>query len=236
VSEYQYVGSELALFAEAKNWKRYFGHLMEPYLGKEVLEVGAGVGGTTQLLCSERQLRWVGLEPDRGLAAELEQASRNGALPSCFRLALGTIADLAEQDGFDTILYVDVLEHIEDDAGELIRAAERLLPGGHLVVLSPAHQWLYSAFDAAIGHYRRYSRRSLAALTPESLELVRLIYVDAVGLLASLGNRLLLRRSLPTTQHIAFWDKAMIPLSRCLDPLLARSLGKTVLGVWRKKA
>jgi SAM-dependent methyltransferase len=236
VSEYQYVGSELALFAEAKNWKRYFGRLMEPYLGQEVLEVGAGVGGTTQLLCSERQRRWVGLEPDRALAAELEQASRNGGLPACFRLALGTIADLEEGDAFDTILYVDVLEHIEDDAGEMIRAAARLLPGGHLIVLSPAHQWLYSAFDAAIGHYRRYSRPSLAALCPESLELVRLIYVDAVGLLASLGNRLLLRRALPTTQHIACWDKTMIPLSRWLDPLLARSLGKTVLGVWRKKA
>jgi SAM-dependent methyltransferase len=236
VSEYQYAGSELTLFAEATNWKRYFQALMEPYLGADVLEVGAGLGGTTRLLCSDRQRRWVGLEPDRALAQELERASRDAGLPACFQLALGTIADLPEDASFDTILYVDVLEHIEDDAGEMFRSARRLVPGGHLIVLSPAHPWLYSAFDAAIGHHRRYTRRSLASLTPESLALARLIYVDAVGLLASLGNRLLLRRSMPTAKHIAFWDKTMIPLSRRLDPLLAHSVGKAVLGVWRKKA
>ena len=235
MTEYQYVGSELTLFAEATRWKQYLRSQMAPYLGADVLEVGAGLGGTTRLLCTGSQRRWIGLEPDRALAEQLEGAAREGALPACFEAFVGTLDDLAAGAQFDTLLYVDVLEHIEDDRGEMLRAASRLAPGGHVVVLSPAHPWLYSPFDAAIGHYRRYTRKSLSALAPESLEPVRIAYLDCVGLLASLGNRLLLRRSMPTREQIAFWDRGMIPISRRLDPLLAYSIGKAVLGVWRRR-
>lgn len=72
-----------------------------------------------------------------------------------------TLAALPRDSRFDTILYIDVLEHIADDRAELVEAARRLNPGGYLVVLSPAHQWLFTAFDAAIGHVRRYTAKSL---------------------------------------------------------------------------
>jgi hypothetical protein len=102
--------------------------------------------------------------------------------------------------------------------------------------LAPAHQWLFTPFDQAIGHYRRYTRPMLAALTPESLEIRRLIYMDSVGLAASLANRLLLRQSMPTPRQIAVWDKLMVRLSRVVDPLIGRNFGKSVVAVWRKKA
>ena len=119
--------------------------------------------------------------------------------------------------------------HIPDDQAELGRAAERLKPGGHVVVLSPAHQWLFTPFDAAIGHCRRYTKKTLAALTPESLELRRSFYLDAVGLLASLGNRLVLKAAMPTPRQIAVWDRVLVRLSRMIDPLLGYSAGKSVV-------
>ena len=79
----------------------------------------------------------------------------------------------------DCILYLDVLEHIADDRAEMKRAAARLAPGGRLVVLAPAHQALFSVFDRAVGHHRRYDRKSLRALTLPELELRTLRYVDA---------------------------------------------------------
>jgi hypothetical protein len=127
------------------------------------------------------------------------------------------------------------MEHIEDDAAELARAAEWLRPGGYVVVLSPAHQWLYTPFDKAIGHFRRYSKQTLASLTPPSLELVRLNYVDSVGMLASMGNRFVLGRAMPNPRQITIWDKMMVPISRVLDPILFYSLGKSVLGVWQRR-
>ncbi len=220
-SDYTYVGSELELFAGATRWKSYLADQITPFLGAEVLEVGAGLGGTTKRLCRGSERRWVCLEPDEGLAGRLSTE-------------IGTLARLAPEPAFDTLLYIDVMEHIEDDAGELARAGESLRPGGHVVVLSPAHQWLYSPFDKAIGHYRRYTKSTLRALTPTGLDLVRLSYLDTVGLIASAGNRLFLRSAMPNPAQIAAWDRYMVRLSRVIDPLIGFSAGKSVLGVWRK--
>jgi hypothetical protein len=231
---YVYVGTELDLFATAVHWKSYIRQRIRPYLGQSVLEVGAGHGGTTRVLCRGEADRWVCLEPDHALADRLIAAVGAGELPDCCRVQLGTTADLGARDRFDTILYMDVLEHIADDRAELAGATAHLNDGGHLIVLAPAHQWLFTPFDAAIGHYRRYTRATLRAAAPEGLSLVRLIYLDSAGMFASLGNRLVLESSMPSPRQIAVWDRLMVPLSRVADPLLGYSIGKSVLGVWQK--
>lgn len=232
--ELQYAGSELGLFAAATRWKRYVARSLRTFVGTSVLEVGAGIGGTTQALCGGRRGRWVCLEPDAGLARQIDARVQGGDLPAFCETRTGTLRALPGEERFDTILYIDVLEHIEDDAGELERAAGHLAPGGHLVVLAPAHQWLFSPFDRAIGHWRRYSRRSLLALSPRGSRVVHARYLDSVGLLASLGNRLLLHSASPTPAQIRLWDAHMVPLSERLDPLLGHRLGKTVVVVWRR--
>lgn len=227
-----YPGNELELFAGARHWKGYLAALLRAHLGGTVLEVGAGLGATTAALCDGSQREWVCLEPDPAMARTLTDAVAAGRLPACCRVVRGTVADLAPEAVFDAIAYIDVVEHIAADADELDRAARRLAPGGRLIVVAPAHRWLYSAFDAAIGHHRRYTRHSLARVVPPQLERVTLRYLDSVGLLASAANRLLLRRSLPTQAQIAVWDRLMVPLSRRLDPLIAFAAGKSVLGIW----
>lgn len=101
-------------------------------------------------------------------------------------------------------------------------------------MLCPAHQFLFTPFDAAIGHHRRYDAPRLRAVAPPSLELERCIYLDAVGMLASLGNKLLLRSASPTEGQIQLWDRLMVPLSTHLDGWLGHRLGKSVLAVWRR--
>jgi SAM-dependent methyltransferase len=231
---YVYVGTELDLFAAAEHWKSYVRSQVCADLGERVLEVGAGHGGTTRFLCDGSSKTWLCLEPDSSLADRLIASISAGELPQCCDARIGTLADLDERDCFDTILYMDVLEHIEDDRGELARAAEHLKPGGKLVVLSPAHQWLFTPFDASIGHFRRYTKATLRAAAPRELPLIRLSYLDSVGMMASLGNRLVLKSSMPTPGQIALWDRLMVPLSRWIDPLTAHMIGKSVLGVWQR--
>jgi SAM-dependent methyltransferase len=235
----KYIGTELELFSAALNWKSYLRRQVRPFLGRDVLEVGAGIGGTTRLLCDAGQTgRWVCLEPDRELAEALEADRASGKVPARCEVAVGTTDSAAARElaPFDTLLYIDVLEHIADDSGEVRRAADLLGPGGHLVALSPAHQWLFTPFDRAIGHYRRYTRRSLLALTPPGLTVRRARYLDSAGLLASLGNRMLLKQSMPTPRQIAVWDRGLVPVSRWLDPVFGFGLGKSVLAVWEKPA
>jgi len=239
LAEFAYVGGELELFAAAHHWKRRLARELAPHLGGHVLEVGAGLGGTSAGLLTEAKVtEWTALEPDAALFARLQQASgelaRRSGIP--VRARNGTLATLAPGERFDAVLYVDVLEHIEDDRGELARAAERLAPGGRLIVLAPAHQSLYSEFDRRIGHFRRYDRASLRAVAPAGLVLAQLAYLDSVGWLASLGNRLLLRRALPTPAQIRLWDGVMVPLSGVLDRVLCGRFGKSVLAVWRRSS
>jgi SAM-dependent methyltransferase len=229
-----YPGGELELFQNARNWKRYLRERLSPLLGGDVVEVGAGLGATTQSLVGPGVRSWLCLEPDLEMGEALSRAVADGALPPVCAARTGTLADLPEELAFDAVLYVDVLEHIEDDRAELRRAAQRLKPGGRIVVMSPAHQWLFSPFDAAIGHFRRYARADAAGLTPDGAVLEAASYLDSVGLLASAANKLLLRASMPTLGQVLTWDRLMVPVSRRLDPLLGHRLGKSVLFVWRK--
>jgi len=231
-ASHAYLGQELEIFAHAQNWKRYWAAALLPYVRNDVLEVGAGLGANTRLLLSSqptRIRRWVCLEPDPRLLEQLRRLALEQV-----ELRPGTVADLGADELFDTILYIDVLEHIEDHIGEIQRAAAHLRPGGHLVVLSPAHQWLFSEFDAAIGHHRRYTRQSLKAVAEgiRSLRLERLWYLDSCGLLASAANRLFLRQSSPTLRQIHFWDRFLVRCSRLVDPLIGHLVGKSVLGIW----
>ncbi len=229
-----YVGTELELFSGAQRWKSYFSELIRPHLGASVLEVGAGLGGTTKVVARGFSGRWVCLEPDVSLAAKINVAVRAGQVPTTCSVVAGTLATLPEQDRFDSILYVDVLEHIEDDAAEARLAANRLNSGGKLIILSPAYQWLFSPLDRAVGHFRRYSKRTLLAAIPSSLKLVQLAYLDSVGLLASTGNRFVTRAANPSPLQVALWDRLMVPASRILDPLVRHSFGKSLFGVWQK--
>lgn len=231
---YSYVGNELELFAEAVHWKRYFRSAIADRLVGDVLEVGAGIGETARHLLDGRQRSWLCLEPDERLGTRLRAWAEAGDVAPLPTVQIGTTADLDPRSRFDTILYIDVLEHIEDDRAEAARAAELLAPHGTLIVLSPAFQQLFSDFDRSVGHFRRYTRASLAEVMPPSVRQVRLRYLDSVGFLASLSNRALLRQALPTRRQIALWDRVMIPASRVLDPLLARSFGRSVLAVYER--
>ena len=161
------------------------------------------------------------------------KAIEAGTLPSCCEARVGTLANL---DGgpFDVLLYIDVLEHIEDDRAELNLAAAKLKSGGRLIVLAPAHQWLFTPFDRSVGHFRRYNKRMLGELRPDGLELIALDYLDSAGLLASLANRCLLRQAMPMPWQIETWDRLLVPTSRLLDPPLRGCLGKSILGIWTK--
>jgi SAM-dependent methyltransferase len=227
-----YVGTELDIFRQATRWKAYFARALRPYVVGDVLEVGAGLGGTSRFLCDGRQACWTCLEPDPALLRQLEASLAAHPLPSPVRALCGTMAALPPGERFDTILYIDVLEHIDDDFNELARSAARLRPGGHIIVVAPAHQALYSSFDKAIGHFRRYSKASLLAAAPSSLRSVEAFYLDAAGMTASLANRLLLRSSAPTEGQIMFWDRVLVPVSRVIDPVLARRVGKSVVAIW----
>lgn len=212
---------------------KYYGAKLKPYLKGRVLEVGAGIGGTTLSLCDGSQTDWLCVEPDAALAVSITKLINAHQLPACCRLHVGVLADIPTTEKFDAILYIDVIEHIKDDRAELARAYEHLAPGGAILIIVPAPQWLFSPFDAAIGHFRRYSRPMLRRVLPKG-KVVRVSYLDSVGLLASAANKLFLKQSQPNLKQIKFWDSFMVPISILTDKLVGHHLGKSVLGILQK--
>ncbi len=225
-----YVGTELELFATATNWKAYYSRRIAPWVRGDVLEVGAGIGTNTRELRTPAVKSWLCLEPDAALAAQARELV--SSLPDC-EVVVGTTQTTA-LGTYDSVLYIDVLEHIEHDRDELERAAKLLREDGFLVVLCPAHQELYSELDRAVGHFRRYDAETLTACGPASLSLEKVYYLDSVGMLASLANRAVLKSGQPSVGQIKVWDRVMIPLSRLLDPCIGYKLGKSVVAVWRR--
>lgn len=231
---YQYVGSELELFSAATNWKAYLATLLRPLAVGRVLEVGAGIGSNIPYLHNGLVRGWTCLEPDGSLARCIEERLARRELPANCSVVTGTIASIDADALFDAILYLDVLEHIAEDREELEKAASRLAEGGSLIVLAPAHRFLFSPFDRAIGHHRRYSVAGLQALAPPQCRLVFCRMLDSVGFFASLANRLLLRSTAPSPAQIAFWDKTLVPVSCRLDRCLGYRFGKSVVVLWSK--
>lgn len=234
MENFDYSGNELRVFSSAKNWKAYWTQEIKPFLGDCILEVGAGIGATAAALNFRTYRKWVALEPDEKLCSVIRGEIARGALPADLEVRTGTSRALSPDETFDTILYIDVLEHIEDDARELVKAAQHLQKDGCLVIVAPAHNFLYSEFDRKIGHFRRYDKGMLRSVIPEGLEIRRLRYLDSVGLLASLANRMLLRSDSPTHGQVQLWDRFMVRSSRWLDPLFGHGLGKSIVCVLKK--
>jgi len=229
---FEYMGDELSLFKEARHWKSYFSSKIGKYITGDILEVGAGIGINTEFLVrSGSTIKTITLvEPDSNQANQI--CGNLGVWGGKARVVTGTTADIEGE--FDSILYIDVIEHIEDATSELARAKELLKPGGFLIVLVPAYAFLFSPFDAQIGHFRRYNRKVLSRELPQGLIRKAEFYLDSMGFFASLVNRFLLKQSAPTYANIQFWDKGLIPLSKVTDALTFNLFGKSLVGVFQK--
>ena len=231
----EYIGSELELFKHANNWKSYYAKFLNKYLNGDVLEVGAGIGETTHSLCKGNFDSWVCLEPDPALTEIISKKKKSGYLPSFIEVITSTIDGVDSDRKFDSILYIDVIEHIENDTKELERASSYVKPGGHLLILVPAHNYLFSNFDKSIGHFRRYNKKMLRNVAPNDMNEVDLRYLDSMGLFASLANKLFLKQKYPELKQIKFWDNFIIPASKITDSFSFYLIGKTVIGIWEKK-
>ncbi len=228
----KYIGEELQVFEYAKNWKKYFSTFLKPFIQGKTLEAGAGIGGTTSFLNNGQPTSWLCMEPDVELLKQIDQKIKLGLLPSNCKSIGGTILDLNET--FDTIIYIDVIEHIENDRKEVSMAISKLNQGGHLIILVPAFNFLYSPFDKAIGHYRRYSKKMLRDIMPSEVVIKKLLYLDTAGFFSSLANKYFLKQNEPTKEQVLFWDRFLLKFSLVLDKIFFQQFGKSVFIVVKK--
>ena len=208
----------------------------EPALKGRLLEVGAGTGTITRRLIERHpDMSVVALEPADNMFRELEPYAALTDRVEALKTTLGEYLE-SSSDRFDTVIYVNVLEHIERDEDELQSAAAALVSGGALLVFGPALEWLYSELDYKAGHYRRYSLDRLRRITEGvGLQIERLYYFDILGVAPYFLVYRLIRRSSISGSTMWGYDRVVVPTSRALQRMIASPpIGKNFLLIARR--
>ena len=150
----------LDAFGSAPNFNRWMADTINPFVGKRVLEIGAGMGNLTRLLLAGRK-RYVATDIDREHLERLR--TRLSHRPNLETAELDA-ADPRGQEAFrgqmDTVVCLNVLEHIEDDLAALENIRTMLQDGGRAIILVPADQTIFNSLDVELGHFRRYPKTS----------------------------------------------------------------------------
>jgi SAM-dependent methyltransferase len=231
----EYPGTELEATAGARNYTRWVMGEILPHVSGRVAEVGAGIGTVSRALLDTPIERLFAIEPAPALFGQL---STRFAHDPRVELCHGTLAGLLGRldKPLDTIVYVNVLEHIADDESEMRSAAAALKPGGHVCLFVPAGPGLYSGLDASMGHHRRYTVDSLTRTVAQSgLDVVEVRRFDALGMLTWLVAFKWLGLTMQPGS-VRTYDRVVVPLSRLIDVLVRRAFGKSLVLIARKPA
>lgn len=159
---YQETGASiLEAFSRAARFNAWMADTIRPYLGRDVLEIGAGIGNLTHLLIPGRR-RYIATDIDTEHVARLRARFEHRPNLETRKCDLGSPADFETlREAVDTVVCLNVIEHVADDRLALWNLRTALRPGGRAIVLAPQGPWAYGKIDEALGHYRRYSRRQL---------------------------------------------------------------------------
>ncbi len=190
----EYGGDFLRSLTRIRNIHRWMAELLLPWVGESVLELGAGMGSVTVHL----------LPRSRYVASDINPHH----LDYLGNLALGRpFLEVLELDlqrpehfepiagQFDTVICINVLEHVADEHAALTNIGRALAPGGRAIILVPQGPWLYSSLDKVLGHQRRYTRPALRqALEEAGFELEQLREFNKIGMLGWLLNGRILQR------------------------------------------
>lgn len=174
----------LAVMAAAPRYNAWMYQAIAPYIGRRVLEVGSGIGNMSAEMLAAGVDRLVLTDMDGWYRARL--AEKFGDRPEV-RVDSLLLPDPAARERFagdrlDTVVALNVVEHIEDDVGALDTMRTLLAPGGRVVILVPAMQSIYGEMDRELGHFRRYGRRTLAeAFTRAGLAVEKMFWWNRVG-------------------------------------------------------
>jgi SAM-dependent methyltransferase len=231
---FTYASDELDALAGAVNYYRWIMESFGPRLGRRIVEVGAGVGTcSAYLLEAAPQASLTAIEPAANNVPVLRE--RFAGEP---RVAVrqGYLDETLEAGSADTVVAVNVMEHVEDDAA-FLRAARRLLtPGGHLLLFVPAVPAIFGTLDEAFEHFRRYTRRELdAKVRAAGFRVDLLRYVNLPGVAAWWLSGKVLRRRTITASAARTYDRWVIPWISALERRWSPPIGQSLLLVARKE-
>jgi FkbM family methyltransferase len=236
---FEYEGSDLEAMTFADNYYRWIFSDIKPYIGRDVVEVGSGIGSFSKMILKTKPQSVHLIEPSKNTFKQLQKntkAQKNSPTKvSTYNGYLYDFADEIKAARPDTFIYINVFEHIEDDLAELQKIKSLLKKNGYVIIFVPALQGLYSDLDKSIGHYRRYTKKSLRQLCDAAgLEVVDLEYRDMIGTVSWWLSFVVLKSTKLSPSLVKTYDKFFIPVIRSVESRLRVPFGKNLLLIAKK--
>ncbi len=225
----------LVRMAKAHRYLDWIFSLMRPYLGDRILEVGPGIGLLTSRMVADRHVSALEVDPD---AANV-LLQRFGAM-SNFDVVSGDVErkewiDENTTKRYDTVVCVNVLEHVVEDITALENMHKSLRSGGYLFLFVPALMAIFGTLDSAVGHKRRYSLDEVSTKVQSAgFEIQEISYGNVLGVPAWFWSSRITRRSMPNTSILSLFDR-LVPVWTWIESKIRVPIGMTVICIARKR-
>jgi 2-polyprenyl-3-methyl-5-hydroxy-6-metoxy-1,4-benzoquinol methylase len=234
-----YVGKDLEAMSFAVNYHKWILDEFRPFLGKSVVEVGAGTGSFSELILEENIDSLSLVEPSEmfeSLTANVSQIKNKTRVDYYHSIFSQVAAEIQDKQKPDSIIYVNVLEHIEDDRLELKYIHKTLGKGGRVFVFVPALMSLYGEFDRKIGHFRRYTKSEVEEkCAAAGFKILKSKYFDLAGILPWFVKYKVLKSDSLDSGAVTLYDKMAIPFVKGMEKFVNVPLGKNVLLIAEKQ-
>jgi hypothetical protein len=243
-TEHDSLTSDLEALDGLENYHGWILNEIRPYLKPRLVEIGGGIGTFTKLFVSAHLLphpatRLEVFEPASAFCLRLREDLQR-AYPGLMRAGRLVVTGKFFQPSpgqCDSVVMVNVLEHIQNDQATVRAAYDSLSPGGTFIVYSPALPWLYSPHDKAVGHCRRYAMSHLERIFRSAgFTVVAAKYMDCMGVLPWYLLNVIGGSTSINPRLARLYDRWFVPITRWMEGRDGRCLGKNVLMVGRKGA
>lgn len=238
--EYDISGTTtLDVISEANKFNRWMYNTIKPFCKGNVIEIGSGIGNISQYFLDDGfQVRLTDVRTD--YCEKLEQkfsGSSNLLGVECIDLTDEFFDDKYSDhfNKYDTVFALNVVEHILDDSLAVMNCKKLLVDGGNLIILVPSYQSLYNLFDIELGHYRRYTTKSLCKVFLKSeINVIHKQYFNLIGIFGwYVSGNILKRKTIPMGQMRLY--NTLVPIFRVIDKLILNSMGLSTIVVGKKQ-
>jgi 2-polyprenyl-3-methyl-5-hydroxy-6-metoxy-1,4-benzoquinol methylase len=234
MSEANITVSDLEIMSNAHNYRRWMFRQIAPYVGQRILEVGAGIGNFTALFLDRQLIVPTDTYEPCVEYLQTRLGQRLDVPPMLLDVMDPAMLELREH-AFDTIVCLNVLEHVADDRLGLRHMYDVLQPGGRLVLLVPAFPFLYGTVDRSLDHYRRYTRPDLTSkLRDAGFQIEKTFYMNIIGMAGWFLNNRILKRSEESGDQIVFFDRFIAPWAERIEQVIQPPVGLSLIAIARK--
>jgi SAM-dependent methyltransferase len=228
--------STLEAISQAHAFNEWMYDTIAPFCSGKIIELGSGIGNISTFFIRDKKDIVLSDLRDNYRQYLMDKFH----LPEPNVLSVDMVHDNFEKEyadllgQFDTVFALNVVEHIEDHHLAMRNAAKLLKKNGNLIILVPAYQWLYNAFDRELGHYRRFTKKTLSLFIPNNVELVKMRYFNFAGIPGWFVSGSILKKKEISPNAMRLFNRAL-PIVKLTDLILFKKVGLSVWFVARKK-